>query len=348
MAYAESKSGMGDDFVPGGPAVSVTYAPDGSVAFVDQVHQAGQAIPSLPPGVTAQRLQTMGGRVAVVGGLLALVALGGPVALLARFALGWAWTKSLLIGAGVGAAGAAWWGWRTENAIREIALLNAAPATATVAPAGAPVTAASTAAAAAPAATSPSAPVTGLQTQTGPQLGLETNLEVPTVVVYKGVAITIAPPTPALLLWTAAFTAPGQTTASVASGPDPASTLTAAQAAIDAALASPPAAGFTKPAPVPIMTPHAAVSAVWVPLQPPPAGTPVVVVPKKSTIFPIIYRGVQVSFSVAAGKYTATFKLPQMFAAQSTAPQSSYQAAVNVARATIDAALQSGVTASPF
>jgi hypothetical protein len=183
--YLESKSGPGDDFMPGGPSVRVTRAADGSVAFVDQVHQSG----TLPPGVTAAQLQTMKTQVMLAGGLIMFAMVGAPVALLARLVAGWGWAHSLLLGAGAGAAGSGWWAWRVEGAAADLSAAThpiSQPITATppTSPLGAPVT-----------ATPPSlTPAT--QTTPGYSLATAMPSTPPTTVTYKNVVITLTPPPP--------------------------------------------------------------------------------------------------------------------------------------------------------
>ena len=344
------------------PGIRVTYARDGSILFVDQLHQAGQtAAPtalSLPPGVTAQELQTMKGRVMLLGGLLAFALLGGPAALVGRFALGWAWTKSLLIGAGVGAAGFALWDWRVSVAAQQVALLNPpipAPAATTTTTTTATTTPTTTVPGAASTASTASAVLSTPITATppagaAPQLGLQMNegpvAPQPTTVIYNGVTIVLTPPPPpplgavawatiALPVWTATFTLPGATAPQTANGTDPAKALSAAQAAIDTALATAVSVLHTTPG-ASMITPTTVVAAS------PPPGLKINLPHQAEAqlMSPITYRGVAVSFASSGGKVIATFTQPGRLVPQSAAPQPTYAAAVSAAQATIDEDLQ--------
>jgi hypothetical protein len=318
-----------DDFVPGGPAVRVTYRGDGTVAFVDQTAGSSDA--------------TMG---AVILGALAigLVAGAAPGALIAHYGFGVAWGKSALIGLGA-AIGLSAISMAVERS-RAPALPAAAPQAApTQAPvtASAPASAASAAAATGPATGTapvlglstevPPSPVTGLQMQAGPA---------PATLTYNGVVITLTAPAPVvrgsgiqpmfyrLPLWTATFTLPGASASQSTTGVDPATALSAAQTAIDAAL-NPPA-----PA-APITSLPVAVS-FYTPSAPAPAPQPVAVMklPQKPALAPVTYRGVAISFAYSGGKYVASFTPPGNLLPYSTPPQSSYAGALAAAQGTID------------
>jgi hypothetical protein len=352
--YLEAKSGPGDDFMPGGPAVRVTRAADGSVAFVDQVRGS-----ALPPGVTAQQLQTMKTQVMVAGGLIMFAMVGAPVALLARLVAGWGWAHSLLLGAGAGAAGGGWWVWRVDSAAADLSAsapaisqpVTATPPVQATSPLGAPVTA------------TPPSLATASQTTPGYSLATAMPSAPPTTVTYKNVVITLTPPPPppppqpaaqpgmsaiwtVAQVWTASFTLPSIGPQALAAT-TPAAALSAAQAAIDAALATP----FVSPTSIASMLvqgPAAAAAAApsYGSMKIIPAAQPAAA--PHQLMSPITYRGVAVAFTYTGGAVTASMKLPGNFVVTSIPAQASYAAAVTAAKAAIDGAYAQASLPSPL
>jgi hypothetical protein len=148
-------------------------------------------------------------------------------------------------------------------------------------------------------------------------------------------------------MWTASFTLPSAGPQSLTAS-TPGAALSAAQAAIDAALAAP----FISPASIASMLAQgpAAAAAAAAPsygsMKIIPAAQPAAA--PHQLMSPITYRGVAVAFTYTGGAVTASMKLPGNFVATSLPAQPSYAAAVAAAKAAIDNAYAQASLPSPL